>query len=141
MSDKATIKIYRRANFLGCLHKLNLFVDDENMAIVCNNEEKVFEVSAVSHKVFIQFGFGGKSKTIEINLLPGEIKSLECGINTRLVLLLILGYGIAIAYFSRGIISITVIIVAVVVVLWSATLLDSYLHAYDSNYFFLSEAP
>jgi hypothetical protein len=140
MSDKATIRVFRRANFFGYLHNFNLFVNDEKIATIGNAQESVFDVPAGKHRLFVQFGFGGKTKPIDVNLAPGELKSLECSVNKTPLLLLPLAYcGLLICnYTGAKITFIGLILASIFLLLWAITLFDSYYKAY-MNYFFLRE--
>lgn len=72
------IRLSRKPSFVYCIRKFGVSVDDKKVGAIANGKEEVFTLPPGRHDVKMKVGWC-KSKTVTVDVTPGNFVSLECG--------------------------------------------------------------
>jgi hypothetical protein len=84
MSDLATISVRRHPSFFGMLSIFTVYVDEKETCKLKNGSQEEIAVRAGSHRLQVTGVLWSKTKGVDVNIVPGESKDFECGVNRRL---------------------------------------------------------
>ncbi len=87
------IRIERNTGWMGQLVKIEIYIDDEKVGTINNDETQDYEVENGKHKVHAKFGWE-RSKKIELNVVENEITVLKLTQYKYGTLILLISFGL-----------------------------------------------
>lgn len=77
------LHIKRESNSAGSTVSFRIFIDDNQIDVIGNNQEKTLSIPSGSHKIQIKLWNGRTSPSVIVDAEDGETISLNCGVNWK----------------------------------------------------------
>lgn len=108
------IRLFRRPSFVYCLRKFGVIVDDKKVGAIANGKDEIYTLPPGRHDVKMKVGWC-KSKTVTVDVLPGNVVNLECGTPIGRAYFLSMGAVILLAVLFRNTVGLAGSLAAIVI--------------------------